>query len=458
VSEAFLANVTPAALRALNYAPGVESLRRVAGAKRLGNVVRKIGGSFGSVFTRVDCDMASGVPLYSQVDTFAAEPQGRTIRRDCMPRPEEQRVHKSQILIAAAGQMGEGNLFGRSIIADERLTAGYCGPDTLALTFEEAGGDINLWSYAFLNTGIGLRAIRSAAYGTSIPRLRPDLVAQIPIPEPVAELQHRVVTLVRQCVEKRERSHAELLAARRVIEGLPEMREAHRMCAARARRAIRWSGPLRTLCAWNLASTGETIAFLRRRWSKRLGDVVGPDGLFNGPRFARVRCVPPHGVDFLSQRDAFLIRQFPRRIAAPGFDARLLFAREGTIMVGAQGTLGEGEVFGRAMMVHGRLVRSAFTQHLLRIIPFAEESRSLFAFLTTLVGMRLLRSTGVGTKLLSMRSDLLRDLPVPELSNEQRMQVDAQVAASMQAREAAEAAEQEAVRVFEEKVLPAWLG
>ena len=71
-----------------------------------------------------------------------------------MPRPDKQAVHKWQILIAAAGQMREGNLFGRSIIADGRLVGGYCGPDTLALTFPEPGGKLSLWVYAFLTRKI----------------------------------------------------------------------------------------------------------------------------------------------------------------------------------------------------------------------------------------------------------------------------------------------------------------
>jgi hypothetical protein len=52
---------------------------------------------------------------------FAAEPFGRTIRRDSMPRPTNHEVKKWQLLIAGAGQMSGNNLFGRTIIADERL-------------------------------------------------------------------------------------------------------------------------------------------------------------------------------------------------------------------------------------------------------------------------------------------------------------------------------------------------
>src|SRR6188768_3494032 len=207
-AEAFLvASPNTFALRALNYAPGIDRFRTSRGhhrSNRLGDLISELGGSFGTVFTRIDCEAAYGVPLYAQVDTFSAEPEGRTIRRDAMPRPDRQAVQPWQILIAAAGQMAEGNLFGRSIIADSRLTSGYCGPDTLALTFDPPGSEHNLWTYAFLNTNVGLRAIRACAYGTSIPRLRPDLIMEIPIPQADEQTRKRVATLVRRAVEQRE--------------------------------------------------------------------------------------------------------------------------------------------------------------------------------------------------------------------------------------------------------------
>ena len=60
----------------------------------------------------VDCHPDHGVELVSQTDMFAAEPSGRVIRMDSMPMPERHRIHRWQILIAAAGTLGETELFG----------------------------------------------------------------------------------------------------------------------------------------------------------------------------------------------------------------------------------------------------------------------------------------------------------------------------------------------------------
>jgi hypothetical protein len=214
---------------------------------------------------------------------------------------------------------------------------------------------------------------------------------------------------------------------------------------------------MRTLSAWTYASAGGALELLQRKWSGRLEDVLEADGVYNGPRFARVPCESPHGVDFLSQRDAFLIRPIPRRIVHPGFAERLLFARDGTIMVGGHGTLGEGEIFGRAMLIAGTFTTKAFTQDLLRVVPRPDHVAEVYALFTTLVGMRLLRSTAVGTKILSMRLDLLRDLPVPELLPLQRTALERHIRESLASRTAGDAAEVEAIRIIEEEVMPAWL-
>lgn len=449
-----------ASLRALNYGSELEKIRRTGSnsAAPLGSMVSSIGDAFGTVFVRRDCAPEFGVPLLSQTDTFAAEPLGRIIRRDSMPFPDDHVVRPWQILVSGAGQMAEGNLFGRSIIADARLAGGYLGPDTVALNFEEPGNELNLWTYAYLNTSVGLAAIRTAAFGTSIPRIRLDLLREVPVPKGSKGEVKRVAALVRNCVKDRERFLISLREARSLVESLPAMTEAHAMCADRARRAVVWDGPLPTLSAWNVASTGGALGHLKGNWNSELGDVVEDNGIYNGPRFARIECSAPFGVEFMSQRDAMLIRPAPRRIVHPGFSDRLLFAPAGTILVGSHGTLGEGEIFGRAFVVHGRYARAAFTQDLLRVLPKKGLGSALFAYLTTMVGFRLLRSTAVGTKILSMREDMLRALPVPEWPGDLHEKVSSLVDEAFAAREAADEAEAEAIRIVEEEVLPQWLG
>src|SRR5205085_10633527 len=123
-----------------------------------------------------------------------------------------------------------------------------------------------------------------------------------------------------------------------------------------------------------------------------------------------------------------------RQIAHPGSDEEMLFARTGTILVAGRGTLGEGEIFGHALYITGRYAKGAYTGDLLRLVPKKGHEAVTYAFLTTPVGIRLLTSTAVGTKILFMRSDLLRDLPIATLSADQRIAVQKHVEQAMLAR------------------------
>ncbi|WP_280153258.1 hypothetical protein [Piscinibacter sp. XHJ-5] len=447
------------ALRALNYSPAVERIRRAGSnsARPLSSIVKEFGRAYGTVFTRRDCDSNHGVELITQGDMFAAEPTGRIIRLDSMHHPERHIVTRGQVLISGAGTLGENELFGRSILADGRLVGKYVGPHAMALQFEAPDDDFSLFTYAWLACPTGIQAIRSTSYGTKILGLRKDLLGSLPIPLAHSSVVGKIASLVRSCSEGRETFLRDIRRARTLVEQLPEMQQAHEMCGALRRHSIMWSGPFPSLVAWNFASSGGALRHLRTKWKSTLGDLVEQGGIYNGPRFARVECRPPFGVEFMSQRDAMLIRPAPRQIVHPGFDDRLLFAREGTILVGGHGTLGEGEVFGRAVLVHGRYSQAAFTQDLLRVVPKASKAHALYAYLTTTVGFRLLRTTAVGTKILSLREDMLRALPVPDWPTDVERDVSELVRSAFDARVKAEHAETEALRIIEQEVVPQWL-
>jgi len=448
------------ALRALNYSPAVERIRRAgaASARPLRAIVKAFGPAYGAVFTRLDCHRDHGVELITQGDMFAAEPVGRIIRRDSMSQPERHLVTRGQVLIAAAGTLGENELFGRSILADGRLVGKYVGPHSMSLHFEDPDDDFSLFTYAWLATPTGIRAIRSTSYGTKILGLRKDLLSSIPIPEAPRPLVKRVAGLIRRCTLKREEYAQGIQEARRVFEGVPEIGEALAACSVRSHRSLVWSGSLPSICAWNYAAGGGAVRILRERWGTSLRDVLAPNGVFNGPRFARVDCTPPHGIDFMSQRDIFMIRAVGRRIVQPDVPERLLFVPRDALLVGSHGQMTEGSIFGKVELASYAGWRSGVTQDILRILPRDGYRELAYAFLSTTVGQWLLKSTAVGTSIPSMRMDLLNQLPFPDPSTIPHNVIRLHVLQAEAARIEADEAEAEAIRIIEQEVLPQWLG
>ncbi|NEZ64673.1 restriction endonuclease subunit S [Leptolyngbyaceae cyanobacterium CCMR0082] len=453
-------SISSATVRALNYTPEVEAFRKRGDSENsltLGELVSGMGESYGKVFVRYDCESGYGEELLTQSDMFASETCGRIIRGAAIPRLEQQRLSRWQVLIAGAGTLGETELYGRSIIVDKRLEGKIIGPHAIRLTFPEPGNDISLYAYAFLCSPTGIRLVRSTSYGTKILSLREDLLRSLPIPLSNKETLKKVAELIRTTVKEREKYLEEIQAARACVEALPEMQDAIAMCQERKGRCVVWDSKLSTMTGWTYASAGKALGYLQKKWKSRLGDVVERDGIYNGPRFARVSCLPPYGVDFLSQRDVFLIRPVPRRIRHPGFVDRLLFCPPGTLLLGGHGTLGEREIFGRVNIADESWIHTAFTQDILRIITSPHFSFLSYSYLSTLVGLRLMRSCAVGTKILSLRSDLIRALPFPEVSKELHQKINDHMQSAIQARLTAANAEKEAVRIIEEEVLPEWL-
>jgi len=238
VRSAYLTkSVSAATVRALNYTPEVEAFRKQGETYRsgvcLGDLICGMAESYGKVFIRYDCAPGCGEELLTQSDMFAAETEGRIIRGEAIPRLEDHRLYRWQILIAGAGTLGETELYGRSIIVDERLAGKIIGPHAIRLTFPEPGSDISLFVYAFLCSPTGIRLVRSTSFGTKILSLREDLLGSLPIPVPDDATLKKVADLIRTTVTERERYLREVQMARGCLEALPEMQEAIAMCQER---------------------------------------------------------------------------------------------------------------------------------------------------------------------------------------------------------------------------------
>lgn len=451
-------NVSSATLRALNYSPEVSKFLRRGELGKTSNLgdLAHLRNPGNGIFKAYSCAADLGVPFLTQSDIFQSEPAGRTIRTDNIPDIDSRTVQRGQILIAGVGTLGETELYGRSIIADKRLIGKLLSSDILLLE-QKHDEDTHFYIYAFLCTKVGVRLVRSTSAGTKLLRPRKDLLRKLPIPVPEREKVEKIAELVRTTITEREIYLEEIQAARACIEELPEMQDAISMCAERKGRCTLWDGELSTITGWTYASTGGALAFLRKKWDQRLKDVIKPNGLFNGPRFVRTPVKPPHGFDFLSQRDLHMIRPAPARIAKPKVQDRLLFVPEKAILIASLGQFSEGALFGRAEIATSETAKAALTQHILRMYVHDELALQIYAFLSTQLGLRFLRSTAIGNSVPMMRLDLVKNLPIPTLNKDTGEAVNKHMEQALKSRVLALQSEQEAVRIIEEEVLPEWL-
>lgn len=446
-----------AALRALNYSPSIERIRRAgsSAARPLHEVVKLFGPGWRRAFARVPTRPGFGVELLSQSDAFAAEPRGRWIRADSMSEPWRHRIEPGQVLLAGTGTLAETELYGHAILADARLVGKFLTEDAMALVFEDPAHDFSLFTYAWLASQTGVMALRSTSYGTKMLRFRRDLLRSIPVPVPSADVVARVAGFVRTATKAREVYADALTAARRLVEqrwlSSDEVRDASNR---RSMSVTVWDGALPTLRAWNFSSAGSLLECGRRRWGTTLRDWVVPHGVFMGGRVARIPCVPPYGLDLLSQRDVSLLRPVTRRIRRT---TPALTVEPDWLLVASRGQTTEGALFGSIERAAHMPEGAAISGDIMRMVPREGLGPALFTFLATECGRRLLQSTAYGTSIPAMREDLLLDLPVPPPDPEWTTPVADLVGTLSNARVSAAHADHEAIRIVEEEVLPEWL-
>lgn len=443
-----------AALRALNYEPAVERLRRPRRGRTstpLRDLVADLGSGYATVFARLDCDRTHGVELLSQSDMFAAEPEGRVIRIDSMQRPERHLVEKWDVLIAGAGTLAPTELYGRALIADDRLVGRYVGQDSMRLRFKEPQSDEALFAYALLASAMGLRALRSTSYGTKILRIRKDVLAELPIPKTDEGVMTAVARFIRRAVAERGAYSAELqLATQTLVDAAPQLGSSTGLFGRGA-----WEADIAS--ATTLTARTHRPALNAFRRGAPLHDLVDGGTPRKANRFARVPSAAGIGVPFLGQRDLFLIRPSPQYIRASATTDSLA-ARPRSIVIAAAGQTGEGTLFGRSELgdFFDGLLISEHALHL-DLSGGRIDHRYLLAVLRTPWGIGALKACATGTSVPSLDPTLLMGLHVPRLDSKVERRVAEVVTKAYEARRSASEAEHEAIRLIEEEVLPAWL-
>jgi hypothetical protein len=135
----------------------------------------------------------------------------------------------------------------------------------------------------------------------------------------------------------------------------------------------------------------------------------------------------------------------------------VLFLPKETIFISGRGQLQEGNLFGRVELAQFGAGSSIVTGDAIPLIPMPEHSDFLYTFFSTRLGLRLLRTCAIGTSIPAMHLGLLAGLPIPDLKRGPLAQISGHIKVAVESRQAAAAAETEAIRIIEEEVLPEWL-
>ncbi|MEV7523768.1 restriction endonuclease subunit S [Streptomyces sp. NPDC091371] len=307
--------------------------------------------------------------------------------------------------------------------------------------------------YAFLLSKFGEVLVRGSVYGSAVKHIEPHHIAGLPVPRFDAKLEERIHKLIEKSAELRAQCQKDLVAATKDFfdsNGLSELNEVGWHQQDRDLGFVVESVGTTSIRALNFAPRARRLLEqLGSVPAKSLGTICSGGYLDSGVRFKRVDSDSEHGAQLVGQRQGFWLRPEGRWISA-AHAPRGIFAEDETVMIAAQGTLGENEVFCRPLFVTGKWLDYAYTQHFLRVVSGDPEipGAYLFAFFRSEAAFRILRSLSVGGKQQDIHEALRAEIPIPLAPPADRARIAATVRYAYNCRDRADVLEDKALALL----------
>lgn len=359
------------------------------------------------------------------------------------------RVQEGMTLITCSGTVG------RTTYARSDMNDVWSNQDILKIVADRnkiRPGYLN----AYLCTRFGVPFVVSGKYGSVITHLEPSHFSDLMVPRLADETEQRAHDLVEESARLLVKYQANLNEATGLYfdsVGLTDITpsEWHTWGAdlgftttagIQSLRALNFNPRFNQLC--------ERIK--RGPW-KPLSEMCLKGTLKSGPRFKRIDADPEYAYQLIGQKQIFWLRPEGRWIAKKSVGNEVLVP-DGTILVAAQGTLGESELFCRSEFITGNTLKRAYSQHFLRIIANKEiiAHGALFSFMRSETAFRMLRSASTGSKLQDFHYAVLPSIPIPYPEKDVRDRCQKLVTEAYEARDRAIEIEDQARTLVEHAI------
>jgi hypothetical protein len=312
--------------------------------------------------------------------------------------------------------------------------------------------------YAYLSGRFGRVAIRRQTYGGSVKHIEPQHLFGLRIPRLGPVLEKTIHELALRSSTKVSR-HVELMrgATEELLRGVGVGEPSGYAWGTDPGR-LGWSASRvqsLSLRAMNFDPRAMALrAAVARVRTSPLGSLCVPQWFKGKTIFTRIDAEPEFGALLLGQRKAFRPRPEGRWISRKSIAGLGLQVPPGTTLIPSHGTLGENELYCRALYVTPRMSTCAFSGDFFRCIPVegAIPQGYLHAFLRSEFAFRLLRSTSTGGKQQEQHPVLMWNLPIPRLSGEEEARIGAIVDRAAAELDAAMAAEDEAQTLLDSAI------
>jgi hypothetical protein len=362
------------------------------------------------------------------------------------------RISEGMTLITCSGTKSVGRL----VYARPEMEGMWSSQDVLKVV-PDPSKILPGYLYAYLSSRFGVPLVVSGIYGAIIQHIEPLHIADLPVPllsESIVEAVHHKIV---EAAKLRGQFRSLLTQATEYLfsaVGLKDITASTWHSMKSSSGFAQSIGSAESIRALNFNPRFQHLkGRIREVHHISLGEICKDGELRSGLRFKRVDCDREFGVKLIGQRELFWMEPEGRWISSDSAP-KDIFVEDETIVVAAQGTLGENEVFGRAEFITGDWLKYVYTQHLLRIrsgMPNISNA-FLFAFMRSETAFRFLRSISVGSKQQDFHRSMLARLPIPLPDESLRDEISNLVRSAYKLRHEASRLEAEGISLIEQAI------
>lgn len=397
-----------------------------------------------------------GVALVGSSDMLKADLTSlKRISRKFTPDIDDKKLEKGWILISCSGTIGN------SVFTTKEHAEKLASQDVIRIV----PNDIlrSGYVYAFLSSRFGFNLLTQGTFGAVIQHIEPANVSSIPIPIMPENFQNKVDGNIQTASSLREEA-ADLIAyAERKLKtaaGLEDLQieEYDTFGPRNDKRAVscftRKIGDIGTTSI-NAFNNSERIRKIQQRIianSKPIKDLIEGGQTFSSGSLPNIEVKPGHGIMLINQKDIFDNIVVGKYISSKNANLNDL-VQYGEILIASDGTLGENELFCRAIFANEDLAGSFISCHFMRMksngtVPVGY----LFSWLNSDYGFRLIRNTQAGTKICHPIQKMFQNIPVPIIDKDKMDEIDLMIRTAFTKRHQANNLEKEAIQMVENEI------
>ncbi|WP_371779017.1 methylation-associated defense system restriction endonuclease subunit S MAD5 [Streptosporangium subroseum] len=313
--------------------------------------------------------------------------------------------------------------------------------------------------YAFLASPFGISMIKGGIYGTSVKHIEASHIKDLPVPRIDANVEQRIDSLIREAMVLRAQFQTGIVGATDDLlksAGLAELID------------LNWDSQPRdlgfkvtdinssTLRASNYSPrVFRILEMFRSIPCRSLDDICKNGSLGRSNRFKRIDAKPEHGVRMVGQREVFWQRPEGKWSALSARDYAMAKIESDTILTALIGMPGEVNLICRSAFITGNWMdKFVYSENFMQISSGDDDfpTAYLFAFMRSEVAFRIVRSMCHGTGQQVINRHLLRTLPVPECTSEDRERIAETVRLAYRWRDEADMKEDQALALLNQAV------